>query len=82
MRESVMNLAIKTARDRRRLPSPAARRFLREGAGLTQAELAAAIGVSRAALSRWEAGNRFPRRGNNLGRYLAILDTLAKEGLK
>lgn len=33
-------------------------RFFREWAGLTQAELATAVGVSRGTLTRWEIGNR------------------------
>jgi transcriptional regulator with XRE-family HTH domain len=34
---------------------------LREAAGLTQADLARLVGVTAAAVSRWEAGLRTPR---------------------
>lgn len=35
-------------------------RLYRERAGMTQETLAAAIGVTQAAISMWEAGNRNP----------------------
>lgn len=52
-------------RVRRSLPDPSERRALRESAGLTQQELADAIGVSRQAVGLWESGLRTPR-----GRFL------------
>lgn len=48
---------------------------LRETARLTQGEIARAIGVSPAAVSRWEAGERSPR-GEPARRYGALLDAL------
>ena len=69
---------ISTVRARRRLPGPAARRLLRARAGLTQEEIAEALGVTRAAISRWETGNRNPR-GPMLESYLVVLERLAVE---
>jgi transcriptional regulator with XRE-family HTH domain len=51
-------------------------RLLRRRAGLTQAELAAAVRVTRPTLSRWESGIRKPR-GSALARYQAALERLA-----
>jgi transcriptional regulator with XRE-family HTH domain len=49
------------ARARRFTADPAACRALRIAAGVSQSELAASLGVSVAAVSRWEAGQRRPR---------------------
>jgi DNA-binding transcriptional regulator YiaG len=57
------------------LPSPAQRRALREAAGLSQRELAKAIGVSQASIAHWEASRRVPR-GKCLERYVAGLRAL------
>ena len=70
-------------RARTRLPDAAVRRLLRERAGLSQDDVAEACGVTRAAVTRWEAppssaGVRRPR-GPALERYLALLDRLAAE---
>jgi transcriptional regulator with XRE-family HTH domain len=72
--------ALGRARDRRRLPAPAARRLIRERAGLSQSDVASACGVTREAVAYWEAGAREPRDAN-LARYLAVLDRLARESL-
>jgi transcriptional regulator with XRE-family HTH domain len=45
-------------RARRDLPAPAIRRALRESAGLSQQDVADVCGVTRAAVSRWESGER------------------------
>jgi transcriptional regulator with XRE-family HTH domain len=66
------------ARRRRALPSPRARRLLRERAGLTQDELALVVGVSPAAISRWEAGLRQPRR-RSVDAYADVLAALAED---
>ena len=42
------------------LPPPAARRAIRLAAGVGQTELAAALGVSRWSLIRWETGKVEP----------------------
>lgn len=58
------------------LPSPRVRQQLRVAAGLTQAEVADAIGVQRVAVARWEAGLTQPHRGNRL-KYAHLLRRLA-----
>lgn len=57
------------------LPEPAERRALREAAGLTQQELATAIGVDRTAIAHWESGRRNPD-GKRLDAYLEALRAL------
>ncbi len=51
---------------------------LRTVAGLSQAELAAAIGVSGPCISRWEAGGRQPRGLAALA-YARMLRELAEQ---
>lgn len=70
-----LDAALTRAR-RRRLPDPAIRRLLREQAGLSQADLAATLDVTRTAVTRWELGQRSPR-GELAERYAAALDRLA-----
>lgn len=60
---------------RKDLPSPAERRAIRKAAGLSQGELAEAIGVTRQAVSHWEAGTRTPQ-GALLDRYVSAIRTL------
>ncbi|MFE3430414.1 helix-turn-helix transcriptional regulator [Streptomyces sp. NPDC059171] len=60
------------------LPSPRVRQHLRVMAGLTQAEVADAIGVKRVAVARWEAGLTKPHRGNRL-KYAHFLRRLAEK---
>src|SRR5436309_1164977 len=48
------------ARERRRLPDPETRRALRRRHGASQDEIAEAVGVDRATISRWETGARTP----------------------
>lgn len=57
------------------LPSPAKRRRLRERAGVSQEDVALSVGVTREAVTRWEAGTRTPR-GRILDRYVAVLQHL------
>lgn len=71
-----MNALLAVSQTRRRLPEPAMRRLLRQRARLSQAEVAAAAGVARATVSRWESGAREPS-GERLAAYVAILDRLA-----
>ena len=73
-----VDLALEQAQTRRRLPPPAARRRLRERAGLRQGVLARVLGVSGAAVSRWESGKRMPAR-RFVSAYASLLDRLARE---
>ena len=57
------------------LPEPAELRSLREAAGLSQQELADAMGVTRAAISHWETGVRSPR-GEMRHRYMSAVRVL------
>lgn len=75
--ERALDHALALAAVRRRLPAPDVRRALRERAGVTQAQLALALGISRSALQRWEAGQRSPRR-RYLAAYAAALAHLAR----
>jgi DNA-binding transcriptional regulator YiaG len=52
-------------------------RAIRLAARVSQAELAAELGCSRASVSRWETGQRAPR-GRAAGRYLRLLQRLAR----
>ena len=54
----------------RRLPPPAERRRLREAAGLSLRDVGEAVGVSHAAVSRWERGAH-PR--SSIGSYAELL---------
>lgn len=60
------------------LLSPAARRFLRESAGMTLGQVGAAIGVNRGTVSRWETGARRPS-GMLALRYGHLLACLGEE---
>lgn len=62
-------------RAHRGLPAPALRRALRQSAGLTQEDLAGAIGVRRESVSRWETGLRTPR-GRLLAAYTELLEAI------
>lgn len=75
-----LDAALALTRLRRRLPDPRTRRMLRERADISQAVLAAAIGVERATVSRWESGDREPE-GQYLQSYIEALDRLAREAI-
>jgi transcriptional regulator with XRE-family HTH domain len=70
---------VATARLRRSIPEPSTRRLIRVAAGLSQEEVAAAVGVTAAALSRWETGRRHPR-GQARDRYAHVLGSLRELG--
>jgi transcriptional regulator with XRE-family HTH domain len=52
-------------------------RELRKAAGIHQGEVAAVVGVSRVAVSQWEAGAASPTTGHALA-YGRLLQTLAR----
>ncbi|MFJ7209490.1 helix-turn-helix transcriptional regulator [Streptomyces sp. NPDC098789] len=58
------------------LPTLKVRQQLRLAAGLTQTEVAEAIGVKRLAVAQWEAGRAQPHRGNRRA-YAHFLRQLA-----
>jgi transcriptional regulator with XRE-family HTH domain len=62
----------------RRLPPPSVRRMLRLQLGLTQREVAGALGVDRVSVARYESGVRTPR-GATRDAYMELLNRLAEE---
>jgi DNA-binding transcriptional regulator YiaG len=62
------------------LPSPVERREIRKRAGLSLDQLAKAVGVSRACLSKWERGKRYPSPAYRVqyARALAIAEKYAE----
>jgi transcriptional regulator with XRE-family HTH domain len=62
---------------RRDLPPIEMRRALRRSAGLTLADVADAVGVTRQAVSWWERGQRTPR-GEKLDAYGDVLRALSR----
>jgi transcriptional regulator with XRE-family HTH domain len=81
MTTDTLTAALDRARLRRRLPDPPTRLLLRERAGLSRKEVAAALGVDRATISRWESGERHPSDAH-LGLYVALLARLEVEALR
>jgi transcriptional regulator with XRE-family HTH domain len=77
MSASAPHELVRFIRLRASLPNPAARRVIREAGGLAQADLAHALGVTAAAISRWEAGTRSPRR-EHLIAYATLLARLER----
>ncbi|MFE5809452.1 helix-turn-helix transcriptional regulator [Streptomyces sp. NPDC056491] len=59
------------------LPEPAERERLRRAQGLTQTQVAEAIGVTRGAVSAWEAG-RYDPRGDARVQYAELLRLIAE----
>lgn len=64
--------------DRDPLPAPHIRQQLRKAAGLSQAEVAEAVGVKRLAVTRWELGQTTPQR-RHLEAYRHLLQRLAEK---
>ena len=71
-----LQTALDRARRRRGFPSPMERRLLRMRAGLSQADIAKALGTTRSAVSRYETGDREPCR-EILAKYIDVLDRLS-----
>lgn len=65
---------VELAEARRKLPSPAARRHIRLAAGASLADVGAALGVSKQAVSLWEHG-KGPSR-NHVRTYVRVLEAL------
>jgi DNA-binding XRE family transcriptional regulator len=59
------------------LPPPPERRRLREAAGLSQTQIATALGTRREAVGSWEAGQREPRPPQRAA-YARLLEGLAQ----
>jgi DNA-binding transcriptional regulator YiaG len=62
----------------RRLPPPAIARAIRREAGVSQSQLAGALGVHRVSVARWELGTRRPRGAKRLA-YAELLEELQRE---
>lgn len=60
---------------RKGLPPPSLRRAIRENAGVSQQDVADALGCHRETVSRWETGERSPT-GDLLAAYVALLGEL------
>jgi transcriptional regulator with XRE-family HTH domain len=59
----------------RKLPTPAMQREIRKAAGVSQAQVAAELGVQRVTVARWETGLRKPSP-RLLERYVELLEQL------
>lgn len=70
-----MSQLIEVARARRSLPPPELAKAIRQAAGVTQAEVAAELGVDPLTVYRWEAKRRRPR-GRHAEAYSALLAQL------
>lgn len=55
-----MNRLVNEVTTLRRLPPPAMRRAIREGANVSRARLARELGVTNTAVGHWETGERTP----------------------
>lgn len=75
---SAIETMIAEAKRSRQLPPPALRRHIREQVGLSQEDIADALGVGRTAVTRWETGSREPGRAVRVA-YVALLERLAEE---
>ena len=69
---SSLDQALRRVELRRALPDPARIRLIRQAAGLTQAEVGAAVGVTQETVSKWESGDATP---SNV-RLAALIDVL------
>lgn len=70
-----MSQLVAAARARRSLPTPDLAKAIRKAAGVTQAEIAAELGVDPLTVYRWESGRRRPR-GRHAEAYSSLLTQL------
>ena len=63
----------------RSLTKTGAARAIRNGAQVTQSEIAEAVGVSISTVCRWELGERRPQ-GQSALRYAEVLNSLVTRG--
>jgi transcriptional regulator with XRE-family HTH domain len=70
--------ALERARRRKNLPDPVVRRLLRIQAGLTQGDVAKYLGTTAAAVSRYESGDREPRKAV-MDKYVDIIQRIMNE---
>ncbi len=78
-----MSTAIERIRCRaqlRNLPSPELARAIRKNAGLTQGDVAEALGVHLITVLHWEKGHNRPR-GKNALAYGRLLQALQRDAL-
>lgn len=68
---------LEQVRARRVLPPAAERRRIREAAGVSQHEMAKALGVSWTAIYRWETGSKPRQREHEVG-YADLLAELKR----
>ena len=78
MTDEGIRTVLEVAAARARLPGAPRRRHIREEAGLSQADMAKGLGVTRATISRWERGDRTPSAAR-LVAYETLLARLARE---
>lgn len=76
--EALTALAQSRRTIREHLPDPTERKSIRIRAGLSQADIARALDVSRQSIARWETGERHPSN-ENVARYVAVLRRLAAD---
>ncbi|MFE1937589.1 helix-turn-helix transcriptional regulator, partial [Streptomyces sp. NPDC059474] len=68
---------LEEARLTARMPEPAERLRLRQAAGLSRAQVAAAVGVGRQTVANWEEGTTDPQPPGRF-KYLRLLEGLAQ----
>jgi DNA-binding transcriptional regulator YiaG len=75
----IMSGLVAEVREVRSLPRPGVARAIREAADVSQARLAAELGVHELTVGRWEAGTHLPRGAKRLAyaRLLRELDEAA-----
>jgi transcriptional regulator with XRE-family HTH domain len=73
-----MGTLLDEVRESLALPRPGMAREIRQAAGVSQARLAAELGVAELTVARWETGTRTPRGDmrRQYGRVLTELDRL------